>query len=180
MENFVNAIKAIKAGTFANVYYESEEKTPNKVGLGIIKKRTTMRVQMRYSYENGVNNHLEKNHIEGEFVANSLPWGQWVKGNENLLIEHKDKLYLRMYQFANSQSNTMLFNAEGMPLTSEEQTRYYDWKKGLSKGSARQAAMGLTEEDQVKPMAVAIENIISFDCGQVHYVKNGFTYSNAI
>jgi len=178
--NFIENVKSVKAGTIANVLYESEKKTPAKVGLGTITKRTEVRVQMRYSYENAVNNHIERNGGERDFKALSLPWGQWVEGCENLLIEHKGNYYLRMYLFSKSEPKTMLLNSEGQPLSADEAKRYWEWENGLSKGSERQSEKGLSDEYQVKPFAPNVENIISFTCGAINYSKAGAELAKAV
>ena len=57
------------------------------LGQGIIKE-SDMRIRLGISFANmKVNENKE---------IGSLPWGQWVKGLENLVVEHKGNYYLRI------------------------------------------------------------------------------------
>ena len=53
-----------------------------------VKKETDMVIRLGVNYANmGIN--------EGKQTG-SLPWGQWVEGLENLVLEHKGNYYLRV------------------------------------------------------------------------------------
>lgn len=53
-----------------------------------VKKETDMVIRLGVSYANmGINAGKQ---------TGSLPWGQWVEGLENLVIEHKGNYYLRV------------------------------------------------------------------------------------
>ena len=57
------------------------------LGQGIIKE-SDMRIRLGISFANmKVNENKE---------IGSLPWGQWVEGLENLVVEHKGNYYLRI------------------------------------------------------------------------------------
>lgn len=57
------------------------------LGEGVVKE-TDMVIRLGVSYANMSIN-------EGKQTG-SLPWGQWVEGLENLVLEHKGKYYLRI------------------------------------------------------------------------------------
>lgn len=57
------------------------------LGQGIIKE-SDMRIRLGITFANmKVNENKE---------VGSLPWGQWVEGLENLVVEHKGNYYLRI------------------------------------------------------------------------------------
>lgn len=57
------------------------------LGEGIVKE-SDMRIRIGVNYANmGVNENRE---------TGSLPWGRWVEGLENLVVEHKGNYYLRV------------------------------------------------------------------------------------
>jgi hypothetical protein len=161
------AVESVKPATFAHIEYESTEKLPKYLGLGIVTKRTSGNVQLRYNYENAVNNRLEKAGLERTFEAQSLPWGQWFI--PNLIITHKDETYLRFYSFKGAEMNVTYF-VDGHEATPEELAIIKDYKKAHAKESNAQSAAGL-EENQVKPCNVNTKNIIAFSCGQYKYER---------
>ena len=102
---------------------------------------------------------MEKQGDEGNFKAQSLPWGQWVEGFENKLIEHNGTFYLRYYDVKNADVKSVwLVNGR---LATEEETKIiidYLKSKKEKQSSSRQADAGLTE-NQVKPKVVKISSI---------------------
>ena len=161
----LQAVENVKAGTFAHIEYESIEKLPKYLNLGEVKKIVSGNVQLRYNYENAVNNRLENQGDERTFEAQSLPWGQWFI--PNLIIAHKDETYLRFYTFKGAEMESTYF-VDGREATPEEVATITDYKKAHSKTSKAQSAAGL-DENQVKPCAVNTRNIIAFSCGLYHY-----------
>ena len=144
-------IEAVKGCQFANITFVSDSGIPqyvlgkgNKVSCII---RTDC--QLNYSYENAVNNRLAKQGDEKNFVAQSLPWGEWVEGQENKLIEHKGSLYLRYYEVANADRYA----------TAEEFQKIMDYLKSKKTDSNRQTEVGLVE-NQVKPKVVKLVNVL--------------------
>ena len=57
------------------------------LGSGVIKE-TDMVIRLGVSYANMS--------INADKQTGSLPWGKWVEGLENLVIEHKGNYYLRV------------------------------------------------------------------------------------
>ena len=160
MKNLVSMIEAVKGCQFANITFVSDSGIPQYV-LGKGNKvfsiiRTDC--QLNYSYENAVNNRLAKQGDEKNFVAQSLPWGQWVEGQENKLIEHKGSLYLRYYEVANADRGRAWF-VNGRYATAEEFQKIMDYLKSKKTDSNRQTEVGLVE-NQVKPKVVKLSNVL--------------------
>lgn len=58
-----------------------------ELGKGIVKE-SDMVIRLGVSYANMA--------INKDRETGSLPWGQWVEGLENLVVEHKGNYYLRI------------------------------------------------------------------------------------
>lgn len=113
MENqaILDFLKGTKKGTYIHL------KKSKDLGEGI-SKLTEMRIRVGVAYANMAIN-------EGKEIG-SLPWGHWVDGLENLVIEHKGKYYLRITSSDPSNvenSNDVIstcYIKEGRPITKEE------------------------------------------------------------
>lgn len=160
MENTVFAMaNAINGCQFANITYISDAGIPKKVGIGgNVTKVIRMGVQLNYSYANAVNNRLERQGDERTFVAESLPWGKWVAGYENLLIEHKGAIYLRFYAHKGADIKS-LWLVDGRPASADEFTKIMNYLRNKSTASKKQADAGLVE-NQVQPKVVKVSNIL--------------------
>lgn len=80
-DELLNKIRQIKKGSYVSVTKESNlDKGIRKVS------RLVVRLGVNYS---------KMKASEGKEVG-KLPWGNWVEGYENLLIEHKGNTYLRV------------------------------------------------------------------------------------
>ena len=149
---------------FAHITTETTVKIPKKYGLcGVVTKVVSKVVQLNYSYENAVNNRLEREGKDRDFEAQSLPWGEWFVANK--IIAHKGKFYLRYYDYNNNVLNKAYF-VDGMPATDEQLAIIKEYEKASNKPSNTQ---GLSEEHEVKPLVVAEENIIALKCGEIDY-----------
>lgn len=156
-------VSNVKAATFAEITYESEEKIPQKFGIGKVSKICRGSVQLNYTYENAVNNRIEKEGKEANFKAESLPWGTWFI--PNLLIEHKGEFYLRYYTHKKSGFETKYF-VDGRAATAAEIEVIKAYKAAKSSASKRQSDAGL-DENQVIPRCVKVGNILTLTtCGQ--------------
>lgn len=161
-------VSNIKPATFAEITYESEEKIPQKFGLGHITKVCRGSVQLNYTYENAVNNRIEKDGKEANFKAESLPWGTWFI--PNVLIEHKGEYYLRYYAHKQSRFETEYF-VDGRAATASEIAVIKAYKAAKNTTSKRQSEAGL-DENQVIARCVKVGNIISLTtCGQSYSRK---------
>jgi hypothetical protein len=158
MKNLIELVKGVKGCQFANLTYVTDGGIPQKVlGKGtIVTKLVRTDCQVNYSYQNAVNNRLAKQGNEQSFVAESLPWGEWETPNK--LISHKGTMYLRYYDVANADIQSVWF-VNGRLATAEEFLKIMEYLQSKKKGSSRQAEAGLTE-NQVKPKVVKLESIL--------------------
>ena len=83
-------------------------------GIGIIKE-TTMSVELGVEYKTLV----EAKEYEAK-EKHSLPWGHWLEGYENLIIEHKDAYYLRVANPKTIGSRYMVDGVETDPEAAEK------------------------------------------------------------
>lgn len=113
---------------------------------GRVQKVSATHMQFNFCYENAVNNRLIKSGSEGDFVAESLPWGEWVLPNK--VITHKDTLYLRTYNVKGAKPRSFFF-LDGRLATPEQYAEFSQYFKPCKPTSNRQTEAGLTE-NQVK------------------------------
>ena len=162
-----SALANLSNGTFVSVISATEPKLLKRgnplAGVKVV-KLTKAVLQFGYSYENAVNNR-----IEGDFEAEGLPWGSWVKGFENKIIEHNGELYARFYEKKNDHREVIyLVNGE---IASDEEIAII--KQFTPKSySNRQAEVGIEDyADQVKPRTYKFSSIVSLKCGAIGYQR---------
>ena len=161
--DFIALVQAIKGCKFASIEYTTDVTATNKKLIGGKKNpynghlsyTTYMGVQIGASYENAVNNRLPKEE-KGEFEAEALPWGEWIR--PNYLIGHKGATYLRAYKYRNGMTDRTYF-LDGKKVTDEKIIANILENIRDNATSARQQSYGIAEEEQVKPFAVNIANI---------------------
>lgn len=166
IKNLVVGIANISGCKIATITTRTTIKVPKKYGLsGEVTKITHKQVQVAYSYQNAVNNRLEKEGKNADFVSEPLPWGEWLIPNK--LITHKGNIYLRLYDFKGAQ-NDKVYLVGGNGATEEEVNviKVYEDSKSSSN------RQGLTAENEVRPTSVNIDNVLTFKCGDVNYIKN--------
>lgn len=162
-------LKEIKGCQFAHVVLKTKVRVPKKLGLGDVEKVFDGNVQLNYSYENAVNNRLEKNGLDGDFNSLSLPWGEWDIPNK--IVTHNSKYYMRYYLVKSgdaSKKPKVRFIVNGRDATDAEVNiiKIYDNKSY----SSRQAAKGLTE-NQVSARVVEFCNVVEVSVGGKKYIK---------
>lgn len=106
-EDILNIINEKRNGTIELV------KTKD-FGKGIIKE-TSMTVELGVEYRTLVE---AKEYAAKE--KHSLPWGHWLEGYENLIIEHKDSYYLRVANPSVTGSRYVIDGVETDPETAEK------------------------------------------------------------
>jgi hypothetical protein len=175
MEKIIEIISGVKGCQFANIMYVADGGIPKKVINGVVTKLVITDCQVNYNYENAVNNRLEKQGDKRNFVAQSLPWGCWVEGLENKVIEHKGTYYLRFYNTPNANVKSLWF-VNGKQASSEEFAKIMQYLQTKKTTSNTQAEKGLLE-NQVKPKLVKIENILRLAVNkQVFEKENKFAF----
>lgn len=162
--SFLESVKSVKGCQFIGLTYQSAVKL-NKAQTALIGGSVTKIVsgafQFNYSYENAVNNRLERQGGEREFVAESLKWGAWVDGMANKVITHKGLFYLRFYGVAN-QLLHVIYYVDGGEASEEQIALIKEFT--APKQTATQTAVGLTE-NQVVARSVCFDNIIKIAIG---------------
>ena len=153
-------------GTFASVITLTEVKIPKKYGInGKVTKRTAKQVQLAYNYESAVNRHLANEGKDKDFNALSLPWGAWVEGAENRVIEHKGAYYARMYDFKGNKLADDEYFVNGESASAEDVAII----KAYEASKTHSSRQGVSNGNEVRPTAVNFANIIYLKCGEEYY-----------
>lgn len=136
----------------------------NKTGnpfYGRVQKMTSVGVSFNRSYENSVNNKIEKNGGERTFKSEPLPYGEWIKGLENKMYEHKGVVYVRFYTKPNEVAKvTYYLDGVAIEKGSMMEKEIMAWIPTKSHTSKKQEDAGLSKEEQVYPYGVKLENIL--------------------
>lgn len=174
MENnaMFNALCETKGCQFIS-YVSIKEHKMNKRNnplYGRVRKITASNCQFNYNYEKAVNNRLEKAGKEGNFESSTLPWGKWIEGQENKLIEHKGEIYVRLYKAKNCKRKVE-YLVDGRIATEEEKAIISAYTP-KSSGSVKQAEYGLSE-NQVEPFSVKLKDIVRLAINDVRYIAFG-------
>ena len=171
VSELVTIVSNVKCCQFCQLSYGTPIEAMNKklIGgkgnrfYGHVSSITSMSgVQINANYENAVNNRLPKGDGNGEkFVAESLPWGEWLVPNK--VITHKGKYYIRLYVTKSVKKETSFyFDGERTDENIKDEIRE-------SKPSNRQAEVGIEVEDMVKPFTICADNISSITLSGVTY-----------
>ena len=174
MNSIFDFVDNIHKGTFGMVLVASTEpkmrKTNNPFYGRVRKVSKVVNSALGYSYETYVNARLERKSLAGDFKAMPLPWGQWVNGYENEVIENKGKLYIRVTILPNTIAKPTYY-VDGRLATEDEMAVIRTFLQEPS-FSDRQADKGLTDlEEQVMVRAYALDNIISISQGENIYER---------
>ena len=164
-----NILSNLKGCQFASIITLTEVKIPKKWGIvGVVTKRYEGEVQLNYTYENAVNNRLEKQGDERTFEAAPLQWGEWEIFNK--IITHKGARYLRYYGCNTTKKPKVEYFINGRSATAEESEIIKAYEVSKRKPSARQSAEGLNT-NQVVARVVAFENVQYLKVGGQTYIK---------
>ena len=153
----ISKLSTIQNGSWFNVKLMSPvplSAKGKKDGV-VIYKISEMQCRKGIEYKN---QKVVKAKVEaGKVLTHELPWGNWIKGHEGLLIEHKGLNYVRLYLGANKPkvSYELIFakNGKVMKLAlTKEQLLKAGWvtKSWAEKKSERPDAM-----------TVRVDNIVS-------------------
>jgi hypothetical protein len=167
---FVEFVRNLKGCQFINVMAltDADMYLRNNPYRGRVKKFSITPMQFGYDYETAVNNRLAREGREANFTADKLPWGSWVEGMRNKVIEHKDMLYLRTYCVRNAKPKSF-FILDGHLASVEEYKEFKQWLKPDT-ASDKQSAHGLEEEFQVKPRDYKFSNLVALSINHTRIV----------
>ena len=142
-----------KNGSYITINYKGElplTAAAKKAGVTAVKEtRATIRKGINYAHQKVVK---EKFAAEGKTAVDALPWGNWAKGYEGLLIEHKDKTYLRMYTSKKNPSHTTY-------ILNNKEVSYSD----LQKSGYIQNSFFNKPKEAPTALTLNIDNIISIN-----------------
>lgn len=159
MEKMINTLAGFKGFTFVGCTYENEVRM-NKTGnpyYGRVTKRVEGTFCFNGSYENMVNNKIDRKGVEGEdFKSAPLVWGQWMAGAENRIITHKGETYVRLYPHPNGCKTTYFLDGREVW---DAELEYIKQFFPTRKPSAKQENAGLSKDEQVIPLAIKVSNI---------------------
>lgn len=105
-----------------------ETKVPfNDIFKGKVFCTSTRHINLNVDYEKAVNSQLNREgKSQSSFSGNSLPYGKWVNGLENVVVDTGNAFQLRTYigMNANSQHDSAVYHYEnGEVLTDEEKAQ---------------------------------------------------------
>ncbi len=158
-----------KGFTFVELEYTKVEAVKKRNNIHFIDypviKTTKLNVGFNGSYQNAVNNRLDKKDIEPDFVAQSLPWGKWKLYNK--IVEHNENIYVRFYLHKNSNiKNIYMYNGE--EVKDERLAELYDFLQKRT-DNLRQSEAGLEFEEQCFPLTININTINSIVLNKQRY-----------
>jgi len=173
-KELVDAIATFQGYSFAHLKTETElkinkksriDKTPAETVFGgPIMNIANRDVGIGYVYSVSVNNRLEKEDKEPDFIPQSLPWGQWYNGSK-IIIQHGEKFYLRVtYNTTHKVDKTLTVN--GKPLTEEQQKKLSEF---TSPPSDKPSNQGL--DNPVVVQTICIDNITSLKFNGDEWIK---------
>ncbi len=149
-----NVIVVVETLTDAKALVKDREtKAPNT--FGTILKSSVARVAIGANYQNAVNRQgiREENENAGEFVAEPLPWGEWIVPGR--LIGNKGEIYVRTQTTPGMRKNKP-FIVKYRDLNGKFLS--YDEIKNLlpvKKESARQEEFGNVEKIEVRTLKIS-------------------------
>lgn len=125
-QEILNTLATVKKGRYISLTKVKD------LGEGIVKE-SDMRIRIGVSYANMS--------VNADKATGSLPWGTWVPGFENLVVEHKGNYYLRISSTTPSDVESgsdviaTRYIRNGQQITKEEVVSIIGEKKMTSKPS---------------------------------------------
>ena len=125
-QEILNTLATVKKGRYISLTKVKD------LGDGIVKE-SDMRIRIGVSYANMA--------VNANKQTGSLPWGTWVPGLENLVVEHKGNYYLRISSTTpenpESGADTIAtrYIRNGQQITKEEVVAIIGEKKVASRAS---------------------------------------------
>ena len=117
--NFIiNTLATKNNGAFFRISYCTDlplTASAKRTGITAIKLTvSTVRKGIAYDNMKSVQAKVE----QGKELTHILPWGSWKSGYKGLIIEHKEKTYLRLYSSPNKSKSKYFLN--GVEVTKEQ------------------------------------------------------------
>lgn len=166
----------INKGTFGISLVAVTEPKMNKKGnpfFGRVKKATYItNVALGYTYENVVNNRLDRKGLESNFESEKPKGKSWLEF-PYLLVSDKDNTqqYLRTTMRKNSKIDNIYLLDGKIVNDLDIINQIKQWLPKPST-SAKQETFGLAEEEQVIVRDFKVENIVSLMQGEKKYTND--------
>jgi hypothetical protein len=165
--NFFNAIKGCTAVTIEFQSVDSkvrktsrQDRTIRNPFEGNIEKWRKYNGMVNFDYENSVNRQRGREGVEGEFKTASRSWGGHT-GDNRVLIEKDGNFYIQLkLEKVVDQKYVRVDNGREIP-----QAELVDFLPAPRPSASRQGV-----ERQVKPLSIAIANMIAFKAFGDEYV----------
>lgn len=113
-KELINKINGKRNGTFFNITFKSDlssklsaESKRNGVKCYKLVSMTT-RKGIDYDKQKSVQDKV----ANGKVLTHELPWGQWKKGFEGIIVEHNGVDYLRLYPATNQRKVSYFLNGK--------------------------------------------------------------------
>lgn len=159
MVEILRGIASPVPATVTSLTVEKMNKRGNPYHDRVIKK-TISNVFINYKYENAVNNRLEKEGKEADFVAQPRVWGTRVEGTP--LVEHKGEFYVSL-GYLTKNTPKVDYTMDGAPIEKAVFEQYLP-QKGES------STQGLDRPVVVRD--VKVENVYELKVGGKVYQRN--------
>ena len=160
--DFINAVKNYNG--FASMTIVKTDVVKKSCPLANVTEQVQYsHVTIGTSYEKAVNNRNERINGSRDFVAESLPWGQWEIANK--VISHKGNYYLRYYKNRNTITTRTLYVGDRLATVEEVKIINAYYKSSGSNNSNRQSYIGIDSAEQVHPRVTNIVNIVRIKFG---------------
>ena len=103
--SLISVLANLKGGTMVYLTSLTDVDVPFQYRLGRVQKFCRQSMQIGCSYENSVNNKLERKGLSRSFRSSRLRWGRWFILNR--IIEHRGKYYEWTY-FLDTYNNAII------------------------------------------------------------------------
>ena len=170
-KELISVLANLKGGTMVYLTSLTEINVPSYIGLGKVQKFCRQSMQVGCSYENSVNNRLERKGLSRSFHFSNLRWGRWLIVNR--VITHNGKFYGRFYKTANSNPQiSYLVNGRNATAREIAIIKCYDSQYSFSR---KQSQYGLSATEQTNVRNYELSHIISLSAeGETYKVVKGF------
>lgn len=177
VQSIVDFVSGLKKGVFGITLVAHTEPKMNKTNnpyFGRVTKVTRLtNVAIGYSYENTINNRLERAGVENTDFKSEAPKGRhWVEGYENILLQsNKDseQYYIRTTMRKNTKASVE-YLVDNRPATEEEINAFKEFFP-KSSTSTKQTEAGLQDSEQVVVRDYKLESIQSLTLGNLNYLR---------
>lgn len=114
----INTLGAKNNGAFFKIFYITDVSisAQAKRDGNVVIKCTTATVRKEINYDKMKS--VQAKVAQGKVLTHKLPFGNWAEGHEGLLIEHKGKTYVRLYNSPNKPKSDYFLN--GRPIEKEK------------------------------------------------------------